>query len=95
MAKQERVRLSERIIAGLERARAKGIVGGRPRLTDDFNLAQRSEKARSDGKSIRAIAEEFDFGPGNVMKFIHQPTNKFASCAALCVPSISCMVVTS
>src|SRR5664280_3517851 len=33
VAKQERVRLSERTIAGLERARAQGRVGGRPRLS--------------------------------------------------------------
>src|SRR5579862_9042238 len=31
IAKQERVRLSERTIAGLERARAHGRIGGRPR----------------------------------------------------------------
>src|SRR5579863_10092585 len=32
VAKQERIRLSERVTAGLERARAKGRVGGRPRV---------------------------------------------------------------
>lgn len=32
IAKQERVRLSERTVAGLERARAKGRVGGRPKV---------------------------------------------------------------
>src|SRR6201987_1499239 len=35
VAKQERVRLSERTIAGLERARAQGRVGGRPKTEDD------------------------------------------------------------
>src|SRR3954447_1214727 len=32
IAKQERVRLSERTLAGLEKARKQGRVGGRPRL---------------------------------------------------------------
>jgi len=32
IAKQERIRLSERTIAGLERARAKGRMAGRPRV---------------------------------------------------------------
>ena len=31
VAKQERVRLSERTIAGLQRAKAQGRVGGRPK----------------------------------------------------------------
>src|SRR5215471_3676395 len=35
IAKQERVRLSERTIAGLQRARAQGRVGGRPKAEDD------------------------------------------------------------
>src|SRR5580692_4010239 len=35
VAKQERVRLSERTLAGLERAKAQGRVGGRPRTQDD------------------------------------------------------------
>ena len=35
VAKQERVRLSERTIAGLQRARAQGRVGGRPRTEHD------------------------------------------------------------
>jgi DNA invertase Pin-like site-specific DNA recombinase len=35
VARQERVRLSERTIAGLQRAKAQGRVGGRPRTEDD------------------------------------------------------------
>jgi DNA invertase Pin-like site-specific DNA recombinase len=44
VAKQERVRLSERTLAGLERARKAGKVLGRPR-------------ADVDGKQIRALRE--------------------------------------
>jgi DNA invertase Pin-like site-specific DNA recombinase len=72
VAKQERVRLSERTIAGLERARAKGNIGGRPKKSDDYKLVQRVEKARSEGKSIRAIAEEFEIATGTVMKLIRE-----------------------
>src|ERR1039457_821792 len=32
LAAQERVRLSERVVAGLERSRSKGRIGGRPRI---------------------------------------------------------------
>ena len=38
IAKQERIRLSERTIAGLERARKAGRIGGRPRLV--VNMAR-------------------------------------------------------
>jgi DNA invertase Pin-like site-specific DNA recombinase len=59
IAKQERVRLSERTIAGLERARAKGHLPGRPKV----NLAQhkdakRIRQLRDEGQSIRDIADE-------------------------------------
>lgn len=33
LAEQERVRLSERVVAGLERARNRGRVGGRPQIS--------------------------------------------------------------
>jgi DNA invertase Pin-like site-specific DNA recombinase len=55
IAKQERVRLSERVQAGLSRARAQGKALGRPRA------AVRSERVlqlRNRGLSIRQIAVE-------------------------------------
>src|SRR6516164_6046194 len=55
IAKQERIRLSERVMAGLSRARAQGKVLGRPRA------AVRSERVlqlRKGGLSIRQIADE-------------------------------------
>jgi DNA invertase Pin-like site-specific DNA recombinase len=54
IAKQERVRLSERTLAGLERARKAGRVGGRPRVIVDRTKVDRLAKA---GKSLAAIAE--------------------------------------
>jgi DNA invertase Pin-like site-specific DNA recombinase len=55
IAKQERVRLSERVQAGLNRARAQGTVLGRP------HAAVRPERVlalRAKGLSLRAIAAE-------------------------------------
>lgn len=55
IAKQERVRLSERVLAGLGRARAQGKVLGRPKA------ALRPERVlslRNRGLSLRAIADQ-------------------------------------
>src|SRR5260370_35262418 len=41
IAKQERVRLSERTIAGLQRARKAGRIGGRPKVVCDRGKVQR------------------------------------------------------
>ena len=55
IAQQERVRLSERVTAGLARARASGRVGGRPRLVVD---RQRVKELRAAGKTRAEIAAE-------------------------------------
>ena len=70
VAKQERVRLSERTIAGLERARAQGRVGGRPKAEDDFKLVRKVEALRAEGKSIRVIAEALGIAAGTVHKLV-------------------------
>jgi DNA invertase Pin-like site-specific DNA recombinase len=53
IAKQERIRLSERVMAGLSRARAQGKVLGRPRAAV---RPERVLRLREQGNSIRAIA---------------------------------------
>lgn len=53
IAKQERVRLSERTIAGLQRARRAGRVGGRPKVICD---RVKVERLRAAGKSLTEIA---------------------------------------
>src|SRR5260370_36133606 len=53
IAKQERVRLSERTIAGLQRARKAGRIGGRPKVVCDRLKVQRLHQA---GKSLGEIA---------------------------------------
>src|SRR6185437_15971129 len=55
IAKQERVRLSERTIAGLERARAQGAQLGRPRVASNSDSAKARE-LRLAGMSLRNIA---------------------------------------
>jgi DNA invertase Pin-like site-specific DNA recombinase len=55
LAKQERVKISERTIAGLERARREGRVGGRPQRVVD---RERLRRLRAAGKSLREISEE-------------------------------------
>ena len=55
IAKQERIRLSERVMAGLSRARAQGKTLGRPKA------AVRSERVlalREKGLSLRVIADQ-------------------------------------
>ena len=68
VAKQERVRLSERTVAGLERARAQGRVGGRPKVEDDPLLMRRYQKLKDDGLSVRKIAGELGISATTVQK---------------------------
>jgi DNA invertase Pin-like site-specific DNA recombinase len=65
IAKQERIRLSERTKAGLAQARRNGRQIGRPRLT-----VQSSEIARlrASGLSLRAIARELNISEGSVRR---------------------------
>jgi DNA invertase Pin-like site-specific DNA recombinase len=72
VAKQERVRLSERTIAGLQRAKAQGRVGGRPKAEDDFKLVNRIDALRMEGKSIRQIAANVGASPTTVQKLVNR-----------------------
>jgi DNA invertase Pin-like site-specific DNA recombinase len=71
VAKQERVRLSERTIAGLQRAKAEGRIGGRPKAEDDYKLVRRVEALRAEGKSIRHIAATVGASPTTVLKLVN------------------------
>jgi DNA invertase Pin-like site-specific DNA recombinase len=64
VAKHERVRLSERVYAGLERAREQGRIGGRPKAEDDPKLVQTVQRLRAGGHSVRQIAAEADISRG-------------------------------
>jgi DNA invertase Pin-like site-specific DNA recombinase len=67
VARQERIRLSERTIAGLERARAKGRVGGRPRIV--CNREQVNE-LRLAGRSLGSIAAELHLTKSTVARIV-------------------------
>jgi len=72
VAKQERVRLSERTIAGLERAKAQGRVGGRPKAEDaEPKLMTKIGRLRSQGHSIRAIAAEVQKSPNTILRLLN------------------------
>lgn len=68
VAKQERVRLSERTIAGLQRAKAQGRVGGRPKVEDDTKLVAKFRKLHGEGASVRRIAAELGISTTTVQK---------------------------
>jgi DNA invertase Pin-like site-specific DNA recombinase len=67
IAKQERIRLSERVHAGLAKARREGRVGGRPRLV--LNHA-RMMQLDEEGYSIREIAGEMGISPASVHRIL-------------------------
>ena len=67
IAKQERVRLSERVQAGLSRARAQGKVLGRPRAAV---RPERVRRLRERGLSMRQIAAETGVSPMTVQRLL-------------------------
>lgn len=68
LAKQERIRISERVHAGLARARQQGRVGGRPSL-EDFKI-KKIKELKSEGRSIISIAKELDISRGSVYQYL-------------------------
>ncbi len=65
VAKQERVRISERVKAGLETARAKGKKLGRPRVIVD---AHKVAALRDAGRSWPQIAKQLGCGVGTAYR---------------------------
>lgn len=68
LAKQERVRISERVKAGLEKSRLQGRVGGRPTL--DESKIQKIQKMKASGRSIAGIARVLKISRGSVYQYI-------------------------
>jgi DNA invertase Pin-like site-specific DNA recombinase len=67
LARQEAIRISERTKAGLERARAQGRVGGRPRAKVNTEQVRRLHEA---GKSLTAIAGQFGCGKSTIHRLL-------------------------
>jgi DNA invertase Pin-like site-specific DNA recombinase len=68
IAKQERVRLSERTVAGLEKARRHGRIGGRRPL-----VVNRSKvfELDADGLTCREIGDELGISPASVCRILN------------------------
>jgi DNA invertase Pin-like site-specific DNA recombinase len=69
IAKQERIRLSERTVAGLEKARRAGRIGGRPRLV--VNRAK-VVQMDSEGLTTREIGEELGISAASVCRILNE-----------------------
>jgi DNA invertase Pin-like site-specific DNA recombinase len=67
IAKQERVRLSERTLAGLARARAQGQTGGRPRIHCDHRKLMKLHESEN---SLGKIADELSLTKTTVYRII-------------------------
>ena len=67
VAKQERVRLSERTIAGLQRSRAAGRIGGRPKVICDRSKVIEMHK---DGVSLGQIAKQMSVSKSTVANIV-------------------------
>jgi DNA invertase Pin-like site-specific DNA recombinase len=67
IAKQERIRISERVHAGLAKARKQGRIGGRPRLVVD---ARKIQALSEEGCTIREIAEELGASPASIHRIL-------------------------
>jgi DNA invertase Pin-like site-specific DNA recombinase len=67
IGKQERIRRSERTVAGLEKARKQGRIGGRPRVVADRN---RIAQLDSEGWTVREIGEELGISAASVSRLL-------------------------
>jgi DNA invertase Pin-like site-specific DNA recombinase len=68
LAKQERIRISERVKAGLEKSRLEGRVGGRPNL--EATKIGKIREMKSTGMSILAISKQLSISRGTVYQYI-------------------------
>ncbi len=67
LAKQERLRISERVKAGLDRSRSKGKVFGRPTITP--SVQAKITKLYEKGLSARKIGEKLNIDHKTVLKY--------------------------
>lgn len=68
LAKQERIRISERVKAGLEKSRQNGRIGGRPTL--DQAKIEKIRLLKSSGMSITAISREVRVSRGCIYQYL-------------------------
>lgn len=68
LAKQERIRISERVHAGLARARQQGRIGGRPSLDDA--TVDKIRNLKSKGSSICSISRQLRVSRGTIYQYL-------------------------
>ena len=69
IAKQERVRISERVLAGLDRAKAKGKRLGRPAVDRSKDKhADRIREMREDGENYQQIADQLGRSASDIQR---------------------------
>jgi DNA invertase Pin-like site-specific DNA recombinase len=73
LARQERVRLSMRTIAGLEKSRALGRVGGRPPVECDRSKVLKLHAA---GQSLATIAKELGVSKTSIHRIVQRSATK-------------------
>ena len=69
LAKQERIRISERVKAGLERSRQQGRVGGRPKMDDV--IIKEIQEMKLKGSTIVSIAKKLEISRGSVYQYLN------------------------
>ena len=68
LAKQERIRISERVLAGLEKSRRQGRIGGRPKI--DIAKIKKIKQMKSDGMSIVTISKQLKISRGSIYQYL-------------------------
>lgn len=68
LAKQERLRISERVKVGLDRARKQGRIGGRPSL--DESKISKIKEMKTAGNSIISIAKHLNISRTSVYQYL-------------------------
>ena len=71
LAKQERIRISERTKAGLARIQARGIKLGRPK-TSNTSYTARAKELRQAGLSYSAIGRELNLSKARAYQLCHE-----------------------
>lgn len=72
VAKSERERLRRRTVEGLEAARRRGRIGGRPRaVKDEHDLARIVQHVNANpNRSVRALAQELKIGVATLYRYL-------------------------
>ncbi len=68
LAKQERIRISERVKAGLAKSRLQGRTGGRPTL--DSLKINKIKELKENGISIMAISKQLSISRGTIYQYL-------------------------